>query len=210
MSYYPMEWTAEMDAKVRDGIAAKLAKDVIASELGISRQSVSRRADVLGLGNGSWTEQEIEILKIEWPTGSPASQIALLLNNKSRNAVIGKAHRLNLGKRLTLSGNAIVKKTPKPRPPRKHRKRGATPQEGDMIKSKVTAPIRYPEPKPLSAKPPISIMELGEDTCRAIVGRGGPPHWLAVYCGDEVFPGKSFCEGHCALYFDYDRKRRRG
>lgn len=74
--------------------------------------------------------------------------------------------------------------------------------------TKATAPIRIPANKPLTDKPPITITQLGKNTCRAIVGHGGPPHYLAVYCGDQTFAGKSFCEGHCALFFDYERKRR--
>lgn len=72
--------------------------------------------------------------------------------------------------------------------------------------TKVTAPIRIPTHKPLTDRPPISIMELDAFTCRAIVGSDAKG--MAVYCGDMTFAGKSFCEGHCALFFDYERKRR--
>ena len=44
----------------------------------------------------SWDEKKIEILKSEWGKGKTASQIAELIGGVSRNAVIGKAHRLNL------------------------------------------------------------------------------------------------------------------
>ena len=44
----------------------------------------------------SWDEKKIEILKNEWGKGKTASQIAELIGGVSRNAVIGKAHRLNL------------------------------------------------------------------------------------------------------------------
>ena len=44
----------------------------------------------------SWDEKRIEILKKEWGKGKTASQIAELIGGVSRNAVIGKAHRLNL------------------------------------------------------------------------------------------------------------------
>lgn len=159
-----------------------------------------------------WTEQQDDILRREWPRGDAASMIATLLPGKSRNAVIGRAHRLKLGKRLEFGTKTIPKNTPgsgKNKTPRKRnrKKGGSTPQEGAMaILSKVTAPIRIPANKPLTNKPPISILELGKNTCRAIVGHG--PNRLAVYCGDQTFADKSFCEGHCALFFDYERKRR--
>ena len=44
----------------------------------------------------SWDENKIQILKKEWGKGKTASQIAELIGGVSRNAVIGKAHRLNL------------------------------------------------------------------------------------------------------------------
>ena len=43
-----------------------------------------------------WDQKKIEILKNEWGKGKTASQIAELIGGVSRNAVIGKAHRLNL------------------------------------------------------------------------------------------------------------------
>ena len=53
----------------------------------------------------SWDENKIQILKKEWGKGKTASQIAELIGGVSRNAVIGKAHRLKLQAR------AVSKKT---------------------------------------------------------------------------------------------------
>src|ERR1700746_3158726 len=47
----------------------------------------------------SWTEERIDRLKKMWHDGAPASQIAEELGGVSRNAVIGKAHRLGLEQR---------------------------------------------------------------------------------------------------------------
>ena len=47
----------------------------------------------------SWTDERIETLKKMWEEGHPASKIAEELGGVSRNAVIGKAHRLGLAKR---------------------------------------------------------------------------------------------------------------
>ena len=52
----------------------------------------------------SWTDEKVAKLKELWGKGSTASQIAEILGGVSRNAVIGKAHRLNL------SGKIITKK----------------------------------------------------------------------------------------------------
>ena len=44
----------------------------------------------------SWTDEKVEKLKELWTKGHTASQIAAALGDTTRNAVIGKAHRLNL------------------------------------------------------------------------------------------------------------------
>ena len=44
----------------------------------------------------SWTDEKVEKLKELWTKGHTASQIAEMLGDTTRNAVIGKAHRLNL------------------------------------------------------------------------------------------------------------------
>ena len=55
----------------------------------------------------SWTEEKVEILKELWGKGNTASQIAEIIGGISRNAVIGKAHRLNLSAKIkTRSVNA--------------------------------------------------------------------------------------------------------
>ena len=48
----------------------------------------------------SWTEQKVNKLKELWGKGNTASQIAEILGGISRNAVIGKAHRLNLSAKI--------------------------------------------------------------------------------------------------------------
>ena len=54
----------------------------------------------------SWTEEKVEKLKELWGKGNTASQIAEIIGGISRNAVIGKAHRLNLSAKIkTRSAN---------------------------------------------------------------------------------------------------------
>ena len=48
----------------------------------------------------SWTDEKIEKLKELWGKGNTASQIAEIIGGMSRNAVIGKAHRLNLSAKI--------------------------------------------------------------------------------------------------------------
>ena len=59
----------------------------------------------------SWTEEKVNKLKDLWGKGQTASQIAAIIGGVSRNAVIGKAHRLNLSAKIktrsTVSQNNI-------------------------------------------------------------------------------------------------------
>ena len=48
----------------------------------------------------SWTEEKVQKLKELWGKGNTASQIAEIIGGLSRNAVIGKAHRLNLSAKI--------------------------------------------------------------------------------------------------------------
>ena len=59
----------------------------------------------------SWTEEKVNKLKELWGKGQTASQIAEIIGGVSRNAVIGKAHRLNLSSKIkTRSTNSKSKK----------------------------------------------------------------------------------------------------
>ena len=62
---------------------------------------------------GAWTDDRVELLKKLWNDGLSASQIAAELGNVTRNAVIGKVHRLGLSGRAKSPGSA----TPRPRKP---------------------------------------------------------------------------------------------
>ena len=60
----------------------------------------------------SWTEEREKKLKELWEKGHTASQIAEMLGNTTRNAVIGKAHRLKLAARASSKYSTISKKQP--------------------------------------------------------------------------------------------------
>ena len=64
----------------------------------------------------SWTDERVETLKKMWGEGQSASQIAKELGGVTRNAVIGKVHRLGLSNRAGSGGNASTKAAPKEKP----------------------------------------------------------------------------------------------
>ena len=87
----------------------------------------------------SWTDDRVEILKKMWGEGQSASQIAKELGGVTRNAVIGKVHRLGLSNRTT-AGAAAAKTEPKAKPAPK-------------VPAKAKAAVPEPEPAPVPAKP---------------------------------------------------------
>ncbi len=64
----------------------------------------------------SWTDDRVELLKKMWGEGQSASQIAKELGGVTRNAVIGKVHRLGLSNRATSAGESKAKAEPKAKP----------------------------------------------------------------------------------------------
>ncbi len=108
----------------------------------------------------SWTEERVEKLKTMWAEGKSASQIAKELGDVTRNAVIGKVHRLGLSNR-----NAAAAKTPRT-PAEKPATREASPKPAAKTDSapraekKSAKPAATPEPEterqlPIPPKRPI-------------------------------------------------------
>lgn len=155
------------------------------------------------LGYTSWSAEHIEILKREWAKGLTSSEIGKMIG-KTRNAVIGKAHRLGLEGRKDRARVNPIPKAHKPRLPTP--KKDRTEAKAKKIGG-TKAPVFYAPAAPLAGREPISIMELNVGNCHAIVGHG--PDGLATYCGADSFPGKSFCPSHYALYYQPPNERRR-
>ncbi len=94
----------------------------------------------------SWTEERIDRLKAMWAKGSTASQIAEELGGVSRNAVIGKAHRLGLESRPSpvKAGDEKAKAAKKAPAPKKV----AVPKPAAPVKPAATRAAPEPAPKP--------------------------------------------------------------
>ena len=91
----------------------------------------------------SWTDERVELLKKMWGEGQSASQIAKELGGVTRNAVIGKVHRLGLSNRTTGSSKPAATAEPKEKPaPKAAAKPKAQPK---------TEPARPVTPEPAAA-----------------------------------------------------------
>lgn len=104
----------------------------------------------------SWTDERVDVLKKMWGEGQSASQIAKELGGVTRNAVIGKVHRLGLSNRAG-SGAAAKTAAPKAKPatPAAAKAKPAT-AAAPKAKAKPTAPKEeepYTGPKTESATP---------------------------------------------------------
>ena len=136
--------------------------------------------------NVSWTDERIETAKRLWMEGHSATDIAQRMGGVSRNAVIGKLHRMGLSR----EGRAAPAKPARIKAPKPARAPKA-------VKSKVsTRPKRILRADDLEREGH-PIMSLTRHQCRWPVNappRGGEH----LFCGDETVPGKSYCEGHAA------------
>lgn len=97
----------------------------------------------------SWTDERIDTLKKMWDSGLTATQIAEELGGVSRNAVIGKAHRLGLQSRPSpvKPNEAKAESAPKPTP-------APAPAPAPVAAPVVAAPAPAPTPKPIAAPEP--------------------------------------------------------
>lgn len=103
----------------------------------------------------SWTDERIATLTKMWEGGATASQIADELGGVSRNAVIGKAHRLGLKARPS----PVKANEPKPAPAPRKEKEAEAPAAAKAKPAKPAAPPveREPEPAPAAAAPQAAV-----------------------------------------------------
>ena len=130
----------------------------------------------------SWTEERIERLKSLWAEGATASQIADDLGGVSRNAVIGKAHRLGLEQRP--SPVKAVEEKEKAKPAKPTAKPAPTPrpsQRRSILSPAGPHPARF---APNSAPPPRVGPNGGEMQYRSI----GPGGFIRQGPGDQQAP----------------------
>tara|TARA_Y100000294_G_scaffold136024_1_gene128835 strand:+ start:118 stop:549 length:432 start_codon:yes stop_codon:yes gene_type:complete len=134
----------------------------------------------------AWTKERIAKLQKMREKGSSASQIADELGDVTRNAVIGKAHRLGLSGRP--SPVKTQKKKPKPKAKAKY--------EGKKEKEQA-----------------ITLLMLTERICKWPIGHPGEPDFH--FCGAKSTPGQPYCADHASIAYQErsskkDRRARSG
>jgi GcrA cell cycle regulator len=172
----------------------------------------------------SWTEERVDLLKKLWADGLSASQIAARLGNGvTRNAVIGKVHRLNLSGRATQPRSATQRaprKTREPSHPGRSTGMPSMPSAGGAAlkafhrAEPVARQISLPEPEPLRLVDlpkdgRVTILHLSDKTCKWPIG--DPGHEDFCFCGHKPREGSPYCEYHARAAYQplQDRRQRR-
>lgn len=170
----------------------------------------------------SWTDERINLLKKMWKEGKSAADIAKTLGKGvTRNAVIGKAHRMGL------SGRPSPIKKPAPAPKKDSAKKAspvaAVPVKGG--KKAVTAPAPAAKKEKESAVlakeaeelkkieketlPPgggVSLLDLTERMCKWPIG--DPREADFAFCGRAIRPGTPYCPAHAAMAYQTSSRNR--
>lgn len=166
----------------------------------------------------NWTDERVEKLTKLWADGLSASQIAAQLGGVTRNAVIGKVHRLNLpGRAKSGGGSPRPKRQPsaprtassfnaRPAAPRAVSRGGAAP----ALRADADFEVQLNhEPHdvvvPISRK--LALTELTERTCKWPVG--DPMHEDFHFCGNDSDENTPYCKYHARLAFQPSAERRR-
>jgi GcrA cell cycle regulator len=157
----------------------------------------------------SWTDERVETLKKLWTDGLSASQIAAELGGITRNAVIGKVHRLGLAGRAKSPSSAA----PRPRKARPHPhmlrvSRPAT--RGNTALAHVFDLEIEAEPQFVDNVIPMgqrrSLLELTEETCRWPIG--DPGHADFFFCGGQTLTSLPYCAYHSRVAYQPANARR--
>ncbi len=160
----------------------------------------------------AWTPERVEELKKLWADGLSASQIASRLGDVTRNAVIGKVHRLGLSGRLTRSRIKTVRPRkkimrPKHQKPRRFGQAGvaeAAPYFGPQFLD--AAAFEVPDELQIPLEERKYITTLTESCCRWPIG--DPTHEDFHFCGKAKQDGSPYCEFHAKKAFQTAQPRR--
>lgn len=161
----------------------------------------------------SWNDERVEQLRKMWMDGLSASQIAGELGNGiTRNAVIGKVHRLGLSGRVKAASSAPSRpRVQQPRTPRNNiPRRPAAGVQGNTALAFNYRPAPAPKPVEDVVVPmcePVTIMELKEAMCRWPLGDPSTPEFR--YCGGKSEVGVTYCPYHSRMAYQPAQDRRR-
>jgi GcrA cell cycle regulator len=137
-----------------------------------------------------WTEERTNLLKSLWLQGQTASQIAERLGGVTRNAVIGKAHRLGLSSRPSPIRQRPAGRPAAPAP--------AAPLARALQPTEPAKPATVLPPAPVAKAPTIKAAP-GSRACMWPMGDPKQPGFH--FCGAPAVASRPYCSAHCAVAY---------
>ena len=141
----------------------------------------------------SWTDEKVQKLKELWGKGNTASQIAEIIGGISRNAVIGKAHRLNLSAKI-IKRSKINSKSQINFNEKNLNKKNRKLKFRSLLLDKNFEPAKN-----------LNLEELTEHTCKYMEGH--PDETQAKFCGRKTVEKFSYCPLHLIVVFQPKGKK---
>tara|TARA_B100001027_G_scaffold81529_1_gene55858 strand:- start:4414 stop:4908 length:495 start_codon:yes stop_codon:yes gene_type:complete len=142
----------------------------------------------------SWTDEKVNKLKDLWGKGQTASQIAEIIGGVTRNAVIGKAHRLNLSIKIKTKSISKTNKILIKSDESKIKFKGRRNKFKSLLLDKNFEPARN-----------LDLEELTEDTCKYMEGH--PDDVGSSFCGRKNVDKFSYCPLHLMIVFQPKGKK---
>jgi GcrA cell cycle regulator len=142
----------------------------------------------------SWNDEKVNKLKELWGKGNTASQIAQIIGDVSRNAVIGKAHRLNLSAKIKTRSSSYN-----------------TNNDNKVIQNTNNKKIRQSRFKSLlieknfEPENPKQLEELTDNDCKYPIGHPNEKNFY--FCGRSSLKDFSYCKLH--LLYAYQSKNKK-
>ena len=140
-----------------------------------------------------WTDERVDQLKSLWTEGLSASQIARVLGNVTRTAVIGKVHRLGL------AGRAMPARNERPRLP-------TAPRVSLRHHHMPEPPVVEEDPIILDDGSFATVLTINDRMCRWPIG--APAEHEFHFCGRKPKSGSPYCEAHARKAYQPQQLRR--
>jgi hypothetical protein len=149
-----------------------------------------------------WTEAEFAKLKELTDQGLPASKIAAQIPGRSRNAVIGKQHRMEVRSQNAKGGSIAGTRTPREHSTTRRYKRAPWAVEGLFANGKTQLLVDL---APEVVANPVTFAALQDNQCRWPVDSDP-----TLFCGAEIFEKYSYCVHHTMIAYSGARPMTRG
>tara|TARA_B100000886_G_scaffold191318_1_gene131750 strand:- start:12194 stop:12688 length:495 start_codon:yes stop_codon:yes gene_type:complete len=142
----------------------------------------------------SWTDEKVNKLRNLWGKGQTASQIAEIIGGVSRNAVIGKAHRLNLSAKIKARSIKTSQNITSRKIDNNVRFKGRKVKFKSLLLDKNFEPAKN-----------LNLEELTENTCKYM--EGDPDKKDSSFCGRKTVEKFSYCPLHLMVVFQPKGKK---